>query len=222
MLQKHIDKLENIKKSLIFLNKDIANSLKYVLEGLKSKDIKNFDASLECIENISKVAKGIDNEILASLALFGAEASDLRGLVAYLKITNEMMRMGENIKSFCKRIVRTLYEDNSFDINQEYIIGLCKTSAQAVDLIDKMLNQTDKDAILSLYQKVTVQESKNDDLYSLLEKNIFTTLSNSNEFSKNYMDILSITRKLERIADRTLDISKLLVFAVDGGEIDVY
>lgn len=222
MLQKHIDKLSQIRSLLTDLGEDITKAANYMLNGLETLDVSHFADSVDILNNISLKGKTIDNEILVSLALFGAEASDLRELVAYLKITNEMMRTTDNIKSFSKRIAPIVEEDKTFLASQEYGIHLCKTTLKSVTMVSQMLESKDKEYILSLYRKIQVEESKSDDLYSLLEKNILTELSKSNEFSVVQMNILSIMRKLERIADRALDISKLLVFVVDGGELDVY
>lgn len=222
MLQKHIDKLSQIRSLLTDLGEDITKAANYMLNGLETLDVSHFADSVDILNNISLKGKTIDNEILVSLALFGAEASDLRELVAYLKITNEMMRTTDNIKSFSKRIAPIVKEDKAFLASQEFAIHLCKTTLKSVTMVSQMLESKDKEYILSLYRKIQVEESKSDDLYSLLEKNILTELSKSNEFSVVQMNILSIMRKLERIADRALDISKLLVFVVDGGELDVY
>lgn len=222
MLQKHIDKLAQIRSLLANLSDEIYCASEDMLKGLEKKDVKSFSNAIEILENISSKGKKIDNEILISLALFGAEASDLRELVAYLKITNEMMRECDNIKSFSKRIAPIVQENIAFEANKEYAVHLCKASLRAVDMVSQMLKSQDKEEILDLYRKIQVQESKSDDFYSLLEKEIFSQLSKSNEFSVDHMNILSIMRKLERIADRALDISKLLVFAIDGGELNVY
>lgn len=222
MLQKHIDKLEQIRSLLADLSIEVINATNHMLKGLETSNTSCFADSIEVLENISLKGKEIDNEILVSLALFGAEASDLRELVAYLKITNEMMRECDNIKSFSKRITPIIENNTAFEANKEYSIHLCKASLKAVDMVSEMLKSQDKEEILALYRKIQVQESQSDDFYALLEKEVFSQLSKSNEFSIDHMNILSIMRKLERIADRALDIAKLLVFAVDGGELNVY
>lgn len=222
MLQKHVDKLEQIRALLASLNIEIVEASNEMLKGLQNSDTSHFTNAFKALEGISLKGKEIDNEILISLALFGAEASDLRELVAYLKITNEMMRECDNIKSFSKRIIPLIENNRAFETNKEYAIHLCKTSLSAVDLVSQMLKSKDKEDVLEIYRKIQVQESKSDDFYALLEKEILSQLSKSNEFSVDHMNILSIMRKLERIADRSLDISKLLVFAVDGGELNVY
>lgn len=222
MLQKHIDKLREIRVMLAQLAISIEQGYEKVLEGLEKSDASCFEGLHKEFSSNSSKGKEIDNEILVSLALFGAEATDLRELVAYLKVTNEMMRVSDNVVSFSKRISPLLSDNQCYEGTKEYTVHLAKSSFKAVSMVRKALESDDSDTILTLYRNIQVEESKTDDLYSILEKSIFAELAKSPEFSIDHMDLLSMTRKIERIADRAADISKLLVFASEGGELDVY
>lgn len=220
MLQEHIQKLDHIHTSLSTLTKNIVVALNHLVDALEQKDIAHLKPATKNINGITTQCKQIDNEILTSLALFGAEASDLRKLIAYLKITNEIVRIAQNLKSFSKRVNPLLKHSKAYDDTKNFTINLSKSTSEAVNLIDKMLHASNNEQILDLYAKVQVEEDKSDVLYSVLEKNVILFLSN--EFLVDYMKILSMMRKLERIADRASAISKLLVFANIGGELDVY
>lgn len=222
MLQKHIDKLDDIRVMLANVGSDIVVGYENVLVGLEKSDPSCFEELYKNFSKNSSIGKKIDNEILISLALFGAEATDLRELVAYLKVTNEMMRISDNITSFSKRIASLIENNDSYEATKEYSVHLTKSSLRAVSMVVEALKSNDKDTILTLYRNIQVEESKTDDLYSILEKSTLAELSKSNEFSIDHMNILSTMRKIERVADRAADISKLLVFASEGGELDVY
>lgn len=222
MLPKHDQKLEEIRNLLKDLGDDLITAAEKALHGLQTGDISRFEAARLMLKDSGSKGNRIDNEIVTSLALFGAEATDLRELVSYLKITNEMVRVSENIKAFSKRIHPLLEEGTCFKNCQEYGAHLCKSATNSISLAMKAFATEDKDSVESLYRQVQVEESKTDDLYAILEKNILTELSKMNEFSTNHIQILSTMRKLERIADRAVNIAKLLVFAKIGGELDVY
>ncbi|MGB5793557.1 PhoU domain-containing protein, partial [Poseidonibacter sp.] len=83
-----------------------------------------------------------------------------------------------------------------------------------------MIDDTNKNQIEEKFHKVMVEESKSDDLYSMVEKNILKLISKNLELSKEYFDILSSLRKLEKTADRATSIANLLLFAHIGGEIE--
>jgi phosphate transport system protein len=222
MLPKHDQKLQEIRDLLKDFGKDLIQAAKETLKGLESAQTPYFEKARLKLKSSGSKGNQIDNQIVTSLALFGAEASDLRELISYLKITNEMVRVSENIKTFSKRISPLVENKSNFQNFQEYSFHLCKSAINAIALAMQAFDTQDKELVENLYRQVQVEESKTDDLYAILEKNILTELSRMNEFSPEYIQILSAMRKLERVADRAVNIANLLVFAKIGGELDVY
>ena len=74
MLPKHEHKLSTIKEMLQLLGTDLINGMDAIYCGLKTLRIEHFEEAKHHLRNSSKNAREIDNEIVTSLALFGAEA----------------------------------------------------------------------------------------------------------------------------------------------------
>ena len=104
----------------------------------------------------------------------------------------------------------------------EYSTHLCKTAINAVTLAISTLEQHDKEVLEDVYRKVKVEESKSDDLYSILEKNILSDITKLIDQSADFIQALSTMRKLERMADRSVSIVQLMIFARLGGEMKTY
>ena len=62
----------------------------------------------------------------------------------------------------------------------------------------------------------------NDDLFSVLEKDILNQIIGEKELSIEYVKVLGTLRKLERSCDRSVNIANLMMYANEGGEISVY
>lgn len=219
MLSHHEEKLKLIKNSLLEFAENITKSSECLLLGLETKDKNNFQEAKIILKNVENNANIIDNEIITSLALFGAEATDLRELVAYLKITNEFVRIADNIKGFAKN-ASEFVDDESFSFYQNSASQLCKTTIKAIIFATKSLDE--KQNIEELYTKTEVEENKNDDLYSILEKSILLKITTDRDSSANFIQILSTMRKLEKIADRSVAVVKLMLFARGGGKLKLY
>jgi ABC-type glutathione transport system ATPase component len=58
------------------------------------------------LDKVNDTAVQIDNAIVEILARFSPEGSELRRLVVYLKVVNNIVRVSDNIKSVCKRLLR--------------------------------------------------------------------------------------------------------------------
>ena len=174
------------------------------------------------LKNTESQANEIDQNILKTFALFEPEAVELRELVAYLKITSEIVRLSDNIKSFSKRMKGHINSEVDFTLLQEHSNHLAKSAFKSIRFAIESLYLKEKEEISDKYRKVCVEESKTDDLYSILEKNIMADLCKDIEKSADSIEILSTMRKLERMADRAVNITKLIRFARRGGEIKYF
>jgi len=222
MLQKYEERLVEIKKMLLELGAEVTMASEKALSGMETLDVSRFESSKAMLKNVESQANAIDNEIVVTLALFGPEARDLRKMVAYLKITNEVVKIAENVRSFSKRMAAHVQGDSLLAPLHEYATHLCKTSIKAVTLAISTIDVADKETLEDVYRRVKVEESKTDDLYSILEKNVLTDIAKLIDQSADFIQILSTMRKLERMADRSVNIVQLMIFARVGGEMRTY
>ncbi len=219
MLDRYEKQLKELHLLLKILGESIIKATDEAENGVNSLTCKNFENTKDILKNTENSANEIDQRILKIFALFEPEAVELRELVAYLKITSELVRLSDNIKSFSKRMKNHINSEVDFGVLQEYSNHLAKSAFSSVCFAIESLHVKDKEHATDLYRKVCVEESKTDDLYSILEKNIMADLCKDIENSAQSIEILSTMRKLERMADRSVNITKLMLFARKGGEI---
>ncbi|WP_419763691.1 MAG: phosphate signaling complex PhoU family protein [Arcobacter sp.] len=220
MLKVYDTKRELIQNELLEIGEVVVESLNAALKALKDDDIKALkDADLS-LKKLTSKSNNIDNSIVTALALYQPEAKDLRELVSYLKITNELVRAGGNTKDFIK-IFRTSYTD---DLNTktilEFAVPLLKSTILSLQTSMSVIKETSSKHVEEKFQRVVVEESKTDDLYAMIEKNILKLISKNLDLSKEYFNILTSLRKLEKISDRSVAIAHLLLFADKGGELE--
>lgn len=220
MLRTYEEKKVKIQDEILEIGNSVVEALELTLSGLKDEDfakLKEIDLS---VKKISNKSNEIDNLIVTTLALYSPEAKDLRELVSYLKITNELVRASANTKAFAKIFRKAFSDDLNTKTILEYAIPLQKSATLALQTSMNMLKESNSKHIEEKYQRVIVEESKTDDLYSMIEKNILKLISKNLELSKEYFDVLSALRKLAKTADRAASIANLLLFAEMGGDIE--
>mgnify|MGYP003433455905 FL=1 len=219
MLKPYEEKLKLIKSDLEKLGLDIVEALEVCLKALNERKIENLK-NVEVSEKKFLVKSNeIDNLIITTLALYTPEARDLRRMVAFLKITNEMVRTAANTKDFAKMFRRSYSEDLNTNTILEYTIPLLKSALLSTKTAISIIDEQEHSKVEEKYQRVIVEESKTDDLYLMIEKNILKLITQKLDLSKEYFDLLSSLRRLEKIADRSVSIASLLQFAKLGGDI---
>ncbi len=187
--------------------------------SIQKKDYDHFNDAKTNLQNLDKASNKIDNMIVNTLALHAPEAKDLRVLVSYLKITNEIVRASTNTKSFIKSFTKIASYDIDLDSINEYAIPLHKSTIAALKTALEIIEREEDNTTEEYYLKVMVSETKTDDLYSMVQKDILKLATKDIKHSKEYFEVLSSLRRLEKIADRAASIANLLLYAHMGGEI---
>ena len=209
-----VDKIQALGKSTLSTNEDILQALKNC----------NSSCDMSQINALSKKQRyeaidGIDNSIITVFALYSPEARDLRLLVAYLKITNEFDRIAKQCTAFIRDFPDAISSDIDKDFILEYAVPLQKSSVNTLNSIVNLLAEKDKDLIQELYTEIVIEESKNDDLYKIIEKSLLKKMKKELHLSYQYQSVMAALRRLEKIADRALSIANLMHYAKIGGEL---
>ncbi len=215
MLQNFTNSLENIKNKVSDIGNGLLSANELILEALKDCNTDKFNEAKGFIKNISSKTDEIDNEIIKVLALYTPEARDLRRVVAYMKITNELSRACANTRSFIKGFTDVCADVDTKTI-KEYTLPMQTSTVKAIKTTINMINIDDSDEIQECYNDVLIEENKTDDLYEMVEANLHNLAKELDEFEKFYR-MLRALRKSGKIADRASSIANLLVYIQIGG-----
>jgi phosphate transport system protein len=219
MLTKYDIKINDIREKISTLLESITVANELSLEAYQENDEAKFKEVQNNLDKIGLQGDVIDNEIIKTFALFCPEAKELRFLVAFLKMTNEIVRIGIGVKKYARRMRTHAQSDCNLEPLKSSIVLLHKSSINALKYILNCFNKRDECNFEDNYQKVLVEESMNDDLFSILEKEIFNQIIGEKELAIEYVKVLGSLRKLERSCDRTVTIANLMLYAEQGGEI---
>jgi len=217
MLTKYEERLEAIRASIVEIMDGLIQANKMVLEALQDCDSEKFENAKLFIKNVSNKTEEIDRGIVTTLALHTPEAKDLREMVAFLKITNELVRAASNTRGFIIGFQDVCGKVDIKGIN-EYAIPMQKSTIESLEYTAKMLVIDCLDEVQECFNRALIAENKTDDLYEMLETNILKKPSDEATFS-NYHDMLTVLRKSEKVADRSLSIAALLLYARNGGQL---
>ncbi len=209
------ENLQEIKDKVINISNGLLQSNIILLSALSDCDPEKFIQSKAQIKNIGSRADEIDNLIIKSLALYTPEASDLRQLVAFLKMTNELTRACTNTRSFIRGFTDVCKDVDVETIN-EYAVPMQTSTVDAIRLTISMIDCNDPDEIQEIYNDVLIEENKTDDLYEMVERKLSIQAEDANNFEK-YHRMLRALRKSGKIATRAISMANLLVYAKIGG-----
>ncbi|WP_331773978.1 phosphate signaling complex PhoU family protein [Sulfurospirillum sp. 1612] len=219
MLENYKEILDKSKKRVLDLGHDVIQAYDLLLESFRDGDEIKADEARNILKNAHDRNSKIDNEIIKTLALFSPEARDLRVVIAHLKIASELTRISDYIRACAKntkvQIIAEFFIEDIKEDTQAYMQSAAKSLQAAVASIVA----DSEEELEGLYRNVNVEESKCDDILSVLEQSVIQKVYLEPEKAEAFFAFLKSMRKFERISDRSLNIVKLSYFAIKGGKI---
>ena len=100
MLKTYSNQLDEINEKIVNIAESLLAANRVILNGLQECDKELLESAKNSLKNMSSKTVKIDNTIVKLLALYTPEAKDLRLIVSFLKITNELVRASSNTRSF--------------------------------------------------------------------------------------------------------------------------
>ncbi len=217
MVSKFQTNLDEIKSKILEIGNGLLEANILINAAIKTCDTDKFQEARSYIKNIGSKADAIDNSIIKVLALYTPEARDLRQVIAYLKITNELSRACSNTRSFIRGFTAVCSDVDVETIN-EYAVPMQSSTVKAIELTLSMLECDDEEEIGEIYNDVLIEENKTDDLYEMVERNLSAQADGLKSFEK-FHKMLRALRKSGKIASRAISIANLLVYAKKGGSL---
>jgi len=216
MLVTYKEALKDVKDGIRELLENLMKANEIIYNGISTCNQEEFKEARTNLKNTTAKTVTIDNNIIKLLALYTPEATDLREVVAFLKITNEILRAATSTRSMIKGLTDTCEEIDS-DMIKDFALPLQLSSLNAIKLVKEMLDIDYEDELRDTFNETLIEENKTDDLYELLERSVLDNQVNSLEDFEKKHKILRAFRKSEKIADRSVSMAYLLLYIKIGG-----
>ncbi len=207
LLNKEISRL---KKSILHLSTVVEENVRTAVESISKKDIELAKSVILKDNDIDRMEIDIEEECLKILALHQPVAADLRYVIACMKMNNDLERIGDLAVNIAKR-VKHLTEDGRDMLLVDFTPMMDRTRHMLKQALDSLINM-DMDKAL--------QVLNDDDEIDLYNKNIHSELKamikNNPAHVEYYLNLLSVSRHLERIGDYATNIAEEVIYMVKG------
>jgi len=147
---------------------------------------------------------------LKILALHQPVAVDLRFVVAVLKISNDLERIGDLTANIAERSL-SLFNFQPVAIVPAILEMAPKCLSMLKNSIDALINLDAK-----LADEVCEADEKVDTLHASMYEDVQNTIKETCEDIEPYLNMLGISRYLERIADHATNIAEDVIYMVNG------
>ncbi len=209
----HLDsELEQIKTQVI----EMMTLVKYQLA--KGRDaVLTFDKDIvhEINSNENRVNAmelNIDRLVENTLALYSPVAVDLRFVMAVYKITSELERIGDNACGIAKYINNVDEQLSNEELKQMRFIEMYEVALLMLDSVFEAFTKEDTKLARLVFIKDDILNEINSNAAHVVASLIKIEPNKIN----NYLYLLSIIRKLERVGDMAKNIAEELIFYIEA------
>lgn len=207
----HLKKdIEKLKKKILTLSVVVEEALFDAVTAVKKRDDELAQKVIDNDRQIDEMEVEVESDCLKILALHQPVASDLRYVISVLKINNDLERVGDLAANIAQRAVEMKFQGQSaipfnFDPMFEEVKAMLEKSLKALIQLDleeaKMVRAMD-DEVDEMHRNV----------YHFTEEKI----RENPEMTGIFLQILSLSRYLERIADLATNIAEDVIYMVEG------
>lgn len=189
-----------------------------LVNALESRSIEQLKEAKALLKDSKKEEAKIDMRAVETLALYSPEATDLRRVIATIKIVSEFGRIDDYIKAAIATLMEEIINEEVYE-EEGTKTAFYKSTLKAISDAAELIRVKDGAHLRELIRDISIEESKCDDFVGILEKNIITQICDTDNEGSNFAKRFNAIRKLERISDRCMNIAKLTKYAVEGGKL---
>ena len=206
--------LDDLKQKLLQMGGMAESAIEAAAESYLQRDPKLCQLVFERENAINDAERAIDELALDLLAMQQPMAVDLRFIVAVLKINADMERVGDQAVNIVQRTMDLLGEPEIADVPVDIGRMTATVSTMLRRALESFLSGKAEVAQAVLEMDNIVDRMKDEAFVTLVER-----MKQDPERAQAYLDVLLISRNLERVADHATNISEDVIFWVRGADV---
>jgi phosphate transport system protein len=204
--------IEKLKKSILLLSAHVERNVHDAVKAIEERDEKLARKVIDSDLEIDTMEVEIEEEALKLLALYQPVANVLRFIISVIKINNDLERIGDLAANISKRAV-FLATHERVNIPFDFTAMARKALAMLKKSIDCLMNP---DAKLAFAYQVCEEDDTVDDLNRRAFSEIKKAIQNDPANINGFMQLNSVARSIERIADHATNIAEDIIYMLEG------
>jgi len=207
-----IKEIEKLKTQVLSLSAVVEEDLRRAVRSIEDRDAGLAEKVIEADSQIDRQEVDVEEECLKILTLYQPVATDLRFVIAVLKINSDLERIGDLAVNIAERAIflSTMPPPDvplDFTRMMENVQHMVKKSLDALVRLDGALAR-------EVCAEDDVVDDMNREMYELVKEGIRRKPTKDN--INVMIHLLSVSRHLERIADHATNIAEDLIYMIEG------
>jgi len=202
--------LEKIKKMVLNLGSVVEQRVYQAKQAVAGYDADMAKKIISTDYEIDEMEVELEEECLKALALHQPVATDLRFLIAVIKINNDLERIGDESVNISHR-VQILAQQSEHTFRFDYHTMMDKAINMLKKSLDALVNMD-----VDLAYRVLTLDDEVDHLTLVAYDRIKEAMKTQKGRLGYYINLLLISRHVERLADHATNIAEEVIYLIEG------
>lgn len=205
--------LGSLRNNVLMMSSLTERSLDHAITGLMQRDDELCAVAIADDEEIDQLEKQVDKDGIDLLLRFQPVASDLRRVVAAMKLSSNLERMADQGTNIARR-ARKLNQHPALPETELIQPMYVHAMAMFKDAIDAFVRED-----VDLGRALIRRDDELDDLNRMASRKLIQRMAEDPEQLRGYLNLIFVGRCLERVGDHATNIAEDAVYAAAAEDI---
>ncbi|MFZ3578611.1 phosphate signaling complex protein PhoU [Virgibacillus sp. DJP39] len=209
------EQLTGLKSQLMELGHLAKTALDRSIHALENQNVELALQVIEDDDEINVMEEEINENATWLIAKEQPLATDLRKIIAVMKVTTDIERIGDLAVNIAKSVIRI--GEHKFVEPLKKIPEMASVTQEMIDHVLLAFNEED----IFKARDVAKKDDEVDKMYGGLVAELMDLMTKNPDYIAQIIQLSFICRYLERVADHTTNISEAIIYLVKGKRYDL-
>ncbi len=207
------NELETFRSQLLRMGEVSIRQVRDALKALVEGDIGMADQVIAADDELDEMEKRIDTEAIRYMSLRSPVATELRLVIVGMKASHDLERVGDEATSIAKRAIKL-----SAEPPLKPYVDIPRMASLAIEMLSDALEcfvHADREKAIAVVKRDAEVDAINKQLY----RELSSYMVEDPRTTTRALELMFISKSLERIADHACNIAEEMVFLSDAQDI---
>ncbi len=201
--------MHQIKKEILSLGAMVEDRFKKAIYAIQNEDLEQAQYIIDTDFKIDEREVEVEEECLKTLALYQPVATDLRLIIAVIKINNDLERIADYAVNIAKRYKTSSQNPSNFKYDYT---AMAEQAAKMLKMSLDALVSMNVDTAYAVREMDKEVNAMRNEAYRVMKENIQARPDMVEEIINMYL----ISRHIERVGDHTTNIAEEVIYLIEG------
>jgi phosphate transport system protein len=210
LIKSYEAELKRLHDLLIAMGGIVENQVALAAEAIMNRDTAAATRAVEEDPSVDALERDVEQLVIRMLALRQPMADDLRMIVAALKITGDLERIGDYAANVAKRSI--VLAQFAVPVSLGGLAHMARLVQEQLKTIIDAITERDADKAVEVWRSDQII----DDLYTAIFRELITYMMEDPRNITPCTHLLFIAKNLERIGDHATNVAETVYYALVG------